>query len=110
MEDMIIIDYQLLPIIENTDPQKFKDITWWTEYLYCRNRDYIITKDALLQEDPPRKPVDFNFHGIIHIYSGSVEEEFKVKYTDGKLVSIVLITEYWEKHWRNRGDLYDEEE
>ena len=111
MEDHLTIDYQLLPIIENTDPEKFKDISWRTEYLCSRNRDYIITKDALLLDDYYIKSriTDFNYHGMIHIYSHDVEEEFKVKNTDGKLVSIVLITEYWDKHWRNE-DLNDLED
>ena len=102
MEDIITIDYQLLPIIENIENKKFKDVRWFTEYLCSRLRDYTITKDALLLYDIFSKTYsDFDFHGMIHIYSQEVEEEFKVKYTDGKLISIVQIIENCDKHWQN---------
>lgn len=105
LNNFIKVDYKLLPIVKNVKPEKFANIEWQTLSIDNWLADYIITENALLYFDHfNNKTKDINYHGMIHFYSqeSNIKQEFKAKYTDGKLISIVQVTNKHDKHWRTR--------
>ncbi len=104
MNDFLKIDFKLLPPVKNKKPKFFENANWQTLSLGSWLADYIITENALFQIFPNAKTVDANFHGIIHFYSqdSEIKSEFKAKYTDGKLISIIEVFDKESKHWKTR--------
>ena len=101
-ESLLKIDYKLLPKVRAKTPQIFENVEWQTQLnIFCLN-DLIITSDALLVDNYDGTFRDANFHGIINFYSqeAEIKNEFKAKYTDGKLVSIIEVKQKADKHWR----------
>lgn len=104
LNNFIKIDYKLLPIVKNVKPEKFSDILWVTYSIETMLADYIITEDALLYVDHVNDKIeDSNHHGIIHFFSqnGDIKQQFKAKYTDGKLVSIIQVQKN-DRHWSTK--------
>lgn len=104
LNNFIKIDYKLLPIVKNVNPEKFSDILWVTYSIETMLADYIITEDALLCVNHQHgNDEDVNYHGIIHFFSHSrdIKQQFKAKYTDGKLVSIIQVQKN-DRHWSTK--------
>jgi hypothetical protein len=101
MNDFIKIDKKLSIYFKDIKPDLLEDGQWQTLFLGSWLCDYIITKNALLKDNFDGTFNDVNFHGIIHLYSQNeqIKQEFKAKYTDGKLINILEVENHEDKHW-----------
>jgi hypothetical protein len=105
MNDMGMFDDVVceMPLPDNKPGNRFQTKDFDEPYL----EKYTITTDGrLLRDDPWWKrpkgkrsaPVDMNFHGVLNFYDFNFEtkewREFNAKFTDGKLVSIEVVTEH----------------
>lgn len=105
LENYIKIDYKLLPQVKNKNAEFFKNADWQTLSLNSCLADYVITENALLYfNHVNNKTEDVHFHGIIHFYNqdSEIKNEFKAKYTDGKLINISEVFDQESKHWKTR--------
>ena len=95
MYDNIKIDQKLLPYIGNIESNYFEDADWQTKSLDKALDTVILTENSLIEINFSTKQerIINDYHGFVQFYTSisGIWYEFKAKYTDGKLVSIVQV-------------------
>ena len=95
MFDYIIIDQKLLPYMGNIASNYFENAEWQSKSLDKALDTVTITENSLIEVNLSNKEkrIITDFHGFINFYTyvSEIYYEFKAKYTDGKLVSIVEV-------------------
>ena len=97
MFDYIKIDQKLLPYIGNIDSNYFENEEWQSKSLRKALDTVTLTENCLIEVNLSDKEerIITDFHGFINFYTkvSGIWYEFKAKYTDGKLVSVVQVLE-----------------
>ena len=95
MFDHVIIDPKLLPYVGNVKSNFFENADWQTKSLDNALCTFTLTENSLIELNLWNKEerVITDFHGHVQFYTSisDVWYEFKAKYTDGKLVSVVQV-------------------